>query len=319
MYENFNAPSTESLDSIFNRLQKIRHKYDLDTINIDDLYKNFIIVEQEVKRTVSSSSSSGSLTMAFLSSPSSTNEVNTLVFNDATVYVFLANQPNGSQLVHEDLEQIHEDDPEEMDLKWQLALLSMRVRRYFQQTGKKITINGSDTAGYDKTKVECFNCPKMGHFARECKSPRNQESRPRNQDSSRKTVNVEDTSSKAMVEIDGVGLDWSYMADDEVPTNMALMAFSDSKVQNSKTYSNTCLKSFETLKTQYDNLRIEFNKFEFDLATYKIGLAFVKEQLIFYKKNMVVFYDQIAVLKRDASFRGSEITALDLQIEKLKK
>nr|GFD34525.1 hypothetical protein [Tanacetum cinerariifolium] len=56
--------------------------------------------------------------------------------------------------------------------------------------------------------------------------PRNQESRPRNQDSSKKTVNVEDTFSKAMVAIDGA---WSYMADDEVPTNMALMAFSDSQ------------------------------------------------------------------------------------------
>nr|GFB42008.1 hypothetical protein [Tanacetum cinerariifolium] len=67
----------------------------------------------------------------------------------------------------------------------------------------------------------------------ECKSPRNQESRPKNQDSSRKTVIVEDTSSKAMVAIDGAGFDWSYMADDEVPTNMALMAFTDSKVSNS--------------------------------------------------------------------------------------
>nr|GEX54924.1 ribonuclease H-like domain-containing protein [Tanacetum cinerariifolium] len=67
------------------------------------------------------------------------------------------------------------------------------------------------------------------HFARECKSHRNQESRPRNQDKSRKTVNVEDTSSKALVAIDEAGFDWSYMADDEVPTNMALMAFSDSE------------------------------------------------------------------------------------------
>ncbi|GKE92161.1 hypothetical protein Tco_1573256, partial [Tanacetum coccineum] len=69
----------------------------------------------------------------------------------------------------------------------------------------------------------------MGHFARECRGSRNQESRPRNQDSSRRIVNVEDTSSKAMVAIDGAGFDWSYMADEEVPTNLALMAFSDSE------------------------------------------------------------------------------------------
>nr|GFA54569.1 ribonuclease H-like domain-containing protein [Tanacetum cinerariifolium] len=70
----------------------------------------------------------------------------------------------------------------------------------------------------------------MRHFAKECRSHRNQESRPRNQDNSRKTMNVEDTSSKAIVAIDGAWFDWSYMADDEVPTNIALMAFSDSEM-----------------------------------------------------------------------------------------
>nr|GFA50365.1 ribonuclease H-like domain-containing protein [Tanacetum cinerariifolium] len=267
-------------------------------MSIDDLYNNFKIVEQEVKRTVTTSLSSGSQNMAFLSSPGSTNKVNTaniqvstistpvstvstydntVNLSDAAVYAFLAYQPNGSQLVHEDLEQIHEDDLEEMDLKWQLALLSMREKG----TSRKL----------------------MGYFARKCKSPRNQESRPRNQDSSRKTVNVEDTSSKAIVAIDGAGFDWSYMADDEAPTNMALMAFSNSGVQNRKTCSNTCLKSFETLKTQYDNLIIEFNKSEFDLATYKRGLASVEEQLVFYKKNEVFDSDEdvskVMVLKFD--------------------
>nr|GFD16167.1 ribonuclease H-like domain-containing protein [Tanacetum cinerariifolium] len=93
-------------------------------------------------------------------------QVSTANLSDATVYAFLANKPNGSQLVHEDLEQIHEDDMKEIDLKWQLALLSMRAKRFFQKTGKKITINGSDVAGYEKSKVECFNCHKMRHFAR---------------------------------------------------------------------------------------------------------------------------------------------------------
>ncbi|GKD98179.1 ribonuclease H-like domain-containing protein [Tanacetum coccineum] len=322
-------------------------------MSFDDLYNNFKIVKLEVKRTGTSSSNSSSQNMAFVSTPGSTNKANTVNvqvrtanssvstdstldstanLSDAIVYSFLANQPNGSQLVHEDLEQIHEDDLEEMDLKWQLALLSIRARKYYQRTEKKITINGSVTIGYDKSKVECFNCHKMGHFAREGRGPRNQERSPRkqesrfrnhdngnrNQDSSRRSVNVEKISSKAMVAIDGAGFDWRFMTEEEVTTNMALMAFSDFEVYNDKTCSNTCLKSFEALKTQLYNLRVEFNKSEFNLSTYKRGLASVEEQLVFYKKNEVMFCDQIDVLKRDASFKDSEINALKIEIKKLK-
>nr|GFB54471.1 hypothetical protein [Tanacetum cinerariifolium] len=154
-----------------------------------------------------------------------------------------------------------------------------------QSNGKKITINGSDTASFDKSKVECYNCHKMGHFVKECRGPRNQDSRNRYQDSSRRTVHVKETPSKAMVVILGVGFDQSYMAKDEVPTNMALMAFSDTEIYTNNTCSKTCLKSYETLKKQYDDLRIEFNKFDFNLATYERGLASVEEQLVFYKKN----------------------------------
>ncbi|GKE85996.1 hypothetical protein Tco_1559738, partial [Tanacetum coccineum] len=108
-----------------------------------------------------------------------------------------------------------------------------------------------------------------------------------------------------------------YMADNEVPANMALIDFSDSEVHNDKTCSNYCLKSFENLKTQLDDLRIEFNKSEFNLENYKRGLASVEEQLVFYKKNEVIFCEQIVVLKRDISYKDSELSMLSKSLDKL--
>ncbi|GKD18193.1 hypothetical protein Tco_1207351 [Tanacetum coccineum] len=136
------------------------------------------------------------------------NSTNIDSLSDAVIYAFFASQPNSSQLVNEDLEQIHPDDMEKMNLRWQMAMLTMRAKRFLKRTGRKFTINGNDTAGFDKSKVECYNCDKKGHFARECRAPRNQDNK--NGESSRRSVPVETTTSNALVSCDGLGgYDWS--------------------------------------------------------------------------------------------------------------
>ncbi|GJU81413.1 ribonuclease H-like domain-containing protein [Tanacetum coccineum] len=356
-YENFSASSSESLDSIFNRLQKLvsrlailgvvtppedlnvkflrslpsewdthvvvwMNKPDFDTMGLDDLYNNFKIVEQKVKKSAGASNDDKNLAFVTTSGASSTNNINTVnpevstattkvntasteictaSFSDATVYAFLSTQPKGSQLVHEDLEQLHDDDLEEMDLKWNMALLSMRARKFYQRTGRKIIIDGSNTAGYDKSKVECFNCHKMGHFARECRAPRSKDNRNWNQGSSTKTVKIEDASEKAMCAIDGAGFDWSDMAEEEIQANMALMAFSDSEVKNDKSCSKNCLKNYEALKKQYDDLLVKLSDTDFKAATYKRGLATLEGQIVKYKEHEVLFSEEIALLKRSVA------------------
>nr|GEV87617.1 hypothetical protein [Tanacetum cinerariifolium] len=126
------------------------------------------------------------------------------------------------------------------DIKWNMALLSMRANKFWKKTGKKISILGSDVAGFDKSKVECFNCHKMGPFARECRAPRSQDRGRR--DTYRQGSKAKEQALKALMAIDRVGWDWSYMAndgedytlvaDEEAPTEFALIA--NTKIRDSK-------------------------------------------------------------------------------------
>ncbi|GKA15220.1 hypothetical protein Tco_0694967 [Tanacetum coccineum] len=84
------------------------------------------------------------------------NSTNIDNLGDAVIYAFFTSQQNSPQLAQEDLQQIHPDDMEEMDLRWQMAMLTMRARRFLKNTGRKLTVNDNETLGFDKSKVECY-------------------------------------------------------------------------------------------------------------------------------------------------------------------
>ncbi|GJU94522.1 ribonuclease H-like domain-containing protein [Tanacetum coccineum] len=210
-----------------------RNKADLDTMSMDDLYNNLKVYEPEVKGM--SSSSSSTQNMAFVSSSnnntSNTNEaVNTAhEVSTASTQVNAANSTNIDNLSDAVIY-----DMEEMDLRWQMAMLTMRARRFLKNIGRKLTVNGNETIGFDKSKVECYNCHKRGHFARECRAPRNQDNK--NKESLRRSVPMEISTSTALVSCDGLGgYDWSDQA--EEGPNYALMAFSSSSPDYSTPYT----------------------------------------------------------------------------------
>ncbi|GKB92880.1 ribonuclease H-like domain-containing protein [Tanacetum coccineum] len=146
-------------------------------------------------------------------SSNSKNSTNNTNIADNTTYGVSAahiqgNSVNSTSL--ENLKQIDPDDLEEMDLQWEMAMLTISARRFYKRTGRKMNVNGQ-RVGFDKTKVECYSCHKHGHFARECRAPGNQENRGRDND--RRTVTVETPIKNALVAQDGIGgYDWSYQA-----------------------------------------------------------------------------------------------------------
>nr|GEU69657.1 putative reverse transcriptase domain-containing protein [Tanacetum cinerariifolium] len=222
-YSNFKAEGSETLEQTFNRLQAIvshlefidveikqddlnqkfltslapewlmytimwRNRDDLDTLSLDDVYNHLKVYEPKVQKK----SKSNSQNMAFISSANTSSrkcEINTATF-----------QSNGSQIKYKDITQIDEDDIKEMDIKWNIALLSMRADRFWKKIGKKITIQDSKE---------------------------------------------EEPAPKALMAIDRIGWDWSYMANEE--ENHAL-------VKKEKEGLDSKLTGFESASKDLDTL-----------------------------------------------------------------
>ncbi|GJR80848.1 ribonuclease H-like domain-containing protein [Tanacetum coccineum] len=190
------------------------------------------------------------------------------------------------QLDNEDLEQIDTNDLEEMDLKSHVAMLTIRMKRFIKKTRRNLNFNGKETVGFDKIKVECYNCQMRGHFARECRVLRNY--RNRNRDNTRRVVQVE-TPANALVFQDGIGgYDWSFQAEED-HTNFALMAYTSQGSSSSEfevhTCSKDCLKSYETLQKYYDQQREALNKSNLEIIGYQIGLESLEARIVVHEKN----------------------------------
>ncbi|GJV25072.1 reverse transcriptase domain-containing protein [Tanacetum coccineum] len=191
--------SSEVLDQTFDRLQKLISQLEIhgESISQKDVNQKFLRITSVNLTTIDN-------------------------LSDAVICAFFASQPNSPQLDNEDLQQIHLDDLEEMDLRWQMAMLTIKERRFLKNTRRNLTVNGNETIGFDKSKVECYNCHKRGHFARECRAPKDQQNR--NRENTRRVVPVETTTYNTLVSCDGSSYDWSDQAE-EGPTNFALMAY----------------------------------------------------------------------------------------------
>ncbi|GKD24262.1 hypothetical protein Tco_1230476, partial [Tanacetum coccineum] len=212
-------------------------------------------------------------------------------------------QPSIPQLDNEDLQQINPDDLEEMDLRWNISMLTMRARRFLKNTGRKPDMANKERIGFDKSNVGCF---------------RNQDSR--NREPTRRIVPVDETTLNALVsQYDGFGYDWSDQAE-EGPTNFALMAYSltSSTFSTNSEVSNccsSCLECVKNLKEQNEQLVKDLRTARISGVSYKTGLESVEARLLVFKKNESVYEEDIKLLKREIYLRDLDITELKRKLE----
>nr|GEZ46183.1 hypothetical protein [Tanacetum cinerariifolium] len=252
-YGNFKAEGIETLEQTFNRLQAIVSHLEFMDVELeqDDLNQKLLT----------------SLAPEWLIGKGKVHTTSV--------------PTTSTQIKYEDITQIGEDDIEEIDIKWNMALLSMRADRFWKKTG-----------------------------------PREEEPAP-----------------KALMAIDGIGWDWSYkaneeenhalVADNEVPTEFALMAMSssssDNEVYDDSYCSKSCRKNTENLNTKISKLNEELSNYETDLYNYKRGLSQVEARLVEFKENEVKYCKRIRILERDVEIRDNKIEYLKNELEQVKK
>mgnify|MGYP003330837915 CR=1 FL=1 len=291
----------------------LRQADTLENKELDDLYNDLKVFEGEVEAKrqspgyshnaafVSSSSTAPSTEASGISQGNwglaSSSQTPTTEECNAVLESFFVSHIN-SPLTNDDLGQVNVNDLEEMDIKWQMAMLTVRARKYLQRTGKRdFNFRKEDKAGFDKSKVECYNCHKLGHFARECQSEKREGARvSTNNGSNNRSVHNQGSSSTALVTQNDGMFDWSFQAED-IPQNQALMAETSSlpdlpEEVKSKLCSQICIQTVNKYREQNTKVNNSFNRMNEERISALNAIITLEKQIKAYQKNEEQFdYD----------------------------
>ncbi|GJV60595.1 ribonuclease H-like domain-containing protein [Tanacetum coccineum] len=337
-FEAFYISSSEGLEKGYDRslppawsnlAMTMRTKPDVDTLSIDDLYNNLRVFEKELISTLKSSASAQNV--AFVShSKSSTNKVKSghtgaystytptssnniqerevpAGFADEVIYSLFAKQSEDLDLLHEDLEQIDDVDIEEMDINWQIAMIAIRMKKFYKKTGRRVRIDGNKPVGFDKKKLECFKCHNTGHFARECPSKGTNDGKKRDSFYQDQGAGKKEQNQNCLLTMDDGVVNWGEHTVEEEETNHALMAISSNTEVS--LCSKTCIDSYNKLKTLCDEQMNQLGEQEAKILAYTLAVKKLEAQIVTFQKQQLSLNEQL-------TFQANEIYAKD---EKLKR
>nr|GEU92267.1 hypothetical protein [Tanacetum cinerariifolium] len=209
----------------------LKTKGGLKLLSFDDLYYKLKTLEVDVKgySTLFSSQSARPSHSAFVSATSTSKQMSygdSPNYSSTTTYSVPSNSKTGShRSSNEDLRQIEKLDLEEMDLKWQMVMLSVRVHKFEQKAGRKIDFDNKDSARFNNKKVRCYTCQQRGHFARKWKAKGGND-KQRYSSFKIKEIGKKEEDSKALITVNTL-VDWTNHDDESDERKLILQVTLD--------------------------------------------------------------------------------------------